>query len=335
MAAAEIGLLEAKVRLAEAQRDPAAVLALLRELLARQLEERRLVGLIVTAGRATPAELDQVDARLAEVRARLARARSESPAAPLPDAVVEQIGKLPPEEQLKAVSAELKKRNPGFDGELRGPEGKPPKVENGAVVEVGLVTDEVTDISPVRAFRGLRVFHAGGLAPGKGQLADLLPLAGLPLTGLDCPNNPELTDLTPVKGLSLTRLNVSGTGVNSLDLVKGMPLTEVRFGNTPVTSLRPLAGRPLQLLACEESGVKTLKGLPAAKVRVLHCELRQLHDENLLPDEAELKRLGVEEVHVWGAFPEIDAAALRALGPRLKQVDGKPADEVLKGLDKD
>ena len=58
--------------------------------------------------------------------------------------------------------------NPGFDGKLTGWEEKgTPKIENGVVTEIGFVTDNVTDISPLRALVGLKVLScAAAVARG-------------------------------------------------------------------------------------------------------------------------------------------------------------------------
>jgi serine/threonine protein kinase len=74
---AEIDLTEARIRLAEAERDKARVCTLLEELVTRRQEERGLTESYVEAGRAVADVLNQVDARLADARARLAQARSK------------------------------------------------------------------------------------------------------------------------------------------------------------------------------------------------------------------------------------------------------------------
>ena len=67
---------------------------------------------------------------------------------------------LPAEQQIEAVSKKLMELNPGFDGKLTGwyREGTP-KIEKGVVTEFGFSTDNVTDISPVRALAGLKRFR--------------------------------------------------------------------------------------------------------------------------------------------------------------------------------
>jgi uncharacterized protein (TIGR03067 family) len=80
-ALAEIELIEARVRLAEAEGDKAAVVPLLQDLVARREDERQFVAALVEVGRAPHGDLDQADARVADAKARLARARSDAPAA--------------------------------------------------------------------------------------------------------------------------------------------------------------------------------------------------------------------------------------------------------------
>ncbi len=84
------------------------------------------------------------------------------------------------QKQLERIVALLKAFNPGFDGKLQH------KIENGRVVDLRFITDQVTDISPFRALPDLERLDCFGSAPGKCRLADLSPLQGLPLTELRC-----------------------------------------------------------------------------------------------------------------------------------------------------
>ena len=85
---------------------------------------------------------------------------------------------------MEAVSKKLMELNPGFDGKLTDGEGKPPFIENGVVKRLGFATDNVTDISPVRALTGLSCLNCSGSGPEKGRLSDLSPLKGMPLANL-------------------------------------------------------------------------------------------------------------------------------------------------------
>ena len=79
-----------------------------------------------------------------------------APNAAVDDAWLKQVAALPAEKQVEAVAAKLKERNPGFDGKVT------PKIEDGVVTELQFLTDNVTDISPVRALPGLRVLAFAG-----------------------------------------------------------------------------------------------------------------------------------------------------------------------------
>src|SRR5262249_42185443 len=95
-----------------------------------------------------------------------------------------EIVALPAEEQIKAVRARLKELNPGYDGSATS------GLNNGVVEQFELLTDSLTDTSPVRALTGLKLAKFQGSAPGKNKLTDLSPLRGLPLEELRCDFEP-------------------------------------------------------------------------------------------------------------------------------------------------
>ena len=100
---------------------------------------------------------------------------------------VEATQALPAEQQIEAVSKKLMELNPGFDGTLAKRDGMgKPIVEKGVVTVLSLCTDNVTDISPVRALTGLKVLYCEGSGTGKGRLSDLSPLGGMTLAELHC-----------------------------------------------------------------------------------------------------------------------------------------------------
>jgi hypothetical protein len=71
---AQADLVEARIRLAQAERDTAAIPVLVKELLGLWKEERELVELRVKAGAEPQAVLDKLDARIAESKVRLGSA---------------------------------------------------------------------------------------------------------------------------------------------------------------------------------------------------------------------------------------------------------------------
>ena len=95
---------------------------------------------------------------------------------PFTDADVKRISVLPAAEQIEEVRKELVKRNPGFDGKLEH------KIEDGVVTDIKVVTDKVTDISPIRVWSALRKLDLSGTQTnwrGNSQLADLTSLKGM------------------------------------------------------------------------------------------------------------------------------------------------------------
>jgi regulation of enolase protein 1 (concanavalin A-like superfamily) len=81
---AQNDLIEARVRLARAEQNGAAVVTLLQDLVAQREEERRLTAIMVENGIVPADDLHQADARVAEAKTRLAEARSEAPASAAP-----------------------------------------------------------------------------------------------------------------------------------------------------------------------------------------------------------------------------------------------------------
>jgi len=65
---------------------------------------------------------------------------------------IKDVQAMPAEDRWKRSARSLVELNPGFDGKVTGRGGKdPPKVENGVVTSLAFFTENLTDISPVRA----------------------------------------------------------------------------------------------------------------------------------------------------------------------------------------
>ncbi len=187
---------------------------------------------------------------------------------------VAQVQAMPAEEQLQAVSKKLIELNPGFDGKLVGDNGvSPPRIENGVITELKFFTDNVTDITPVRALPGLRLLRCHGSGLGKGALSDLRPLTGMQLTNLQC-GWTEIADLTPLVGMPLTNLVVLGARISDLSPLRGMPLESLRCGTNQISDLTPLAEcKSLQSLEVNLTNVTAAdvselqKALPNCKIK--------------------------------------------------------------------
>ncbi len=217
---------------------------------------------------------------------------------------------LPAEQQIEAVSKKLMELNPGFDGKVTGADNKgTPKIENGAVTEVAFYTDNVTDISPVRALAALRSLGCPGTLVGKGSLSDLSPLEGLKLTYLNCVST-QVSDLSPLKGLRLTTLHCRYTQVSDLSPLQGVPLTFLACSGTLVSNLAPLQGMPLTFLQCSETKVSDLSPLKGRKLTYLNCAYTQVSNLSPLEDCNTLTSLSV--IHT-GVTPAAVAALQKAL----------------------
>jgi serine/threonine protein kinase/Leucine-rich repeat (LRR) protein len=123
------------------------------------------------------------------------------------------------------------------------------------------------------------------------QIADLSPLAGMPLGMLNISSCAKVTDLLSLRGMPLRKLSVDGTGVTSLEPLRGMSsfqslafghtkvsdltplsglrLTKVDMQNCPVTSLEPLRGMPLEELSIGNTGIINLSVLVGMPLKIL------------------------------------------------------------------
>ncbi|HEX3726536.1 MAG TPA: hypothetical protein VHV08_09855 [Pirellulales bacterium] len=120
-----------------------------------------------------------------------------------------------------------------------------------------LLTDNVTDISPVRAVVDLQALLCTG-RDCNGKLADLSPLAGMKLETLYCGGN-RVSDLSPLGGMPLSALFCGDTQVSDLSPLRGMPLARLSFHHTQASDLSPLAGMPLTEIAFTPANIT--KGL--------------------------------------------------------------------------
>ena len=160
-------------------------------------------------------------------------------AAPSDDALrqwVRDVGALPAERQIEEVAKRLQVFNPEFDGKIAGLDGnKPPTIVGGVVTEIDLNVDQITDISPLRAFGVLTTLWCRG-STGKANFSDLSPLAGMKLVALSC-SNVKLKDLSPLRGSSIERLYIGNTDVDDLSPLQTCPnLKYVYCRSAPVTA---------------------------------------------------------------------------------------------------
>ncbi|MBI3863294.1 MAG: protein kinase [Planctomycetia bacterium] len=275
------------------------------------------------------------------------------------------VAELSPEKQASAVARKLKELNPGFDGTPRS------KLELTGVSELQFYTDQVRDISPVRALAGLKKLECFGSRPfgthgPVGILASLKPLTGMQLTYLDC-GTTEVADLSPLTGMPLTELHIPYTFVVSLEPLRGMrlahlncpwshvsdlsplrgmSLTDLQCGQTEIDSLEPLAGAPLTQLNCGVTRVDDLSPLAgmALDSLLIHATFvrdlsplrgmpleRLYFDQSQVTDLEPLAGMPLKDLQ-WKVNPLRDGDVLRSI-TTLETINGKPAAEFWKEVD--
>jgi Leucine-rich repeat (LRR) protein len=229
------------------------------------LENKRSADILVNLG-----SLQQINGQPAsEFLQTVTRASAIAP-------FVAQTAALPADQQVARVMAKLRELNPQFDGRQTH------RIEKGVVVELQFSTVSVSDISPLRALKGLRkLVIVPWVATQKGMLSDLSPLQGLPLEWLWCHNNP-IKDLSPLRGMPLTVLSCNSTQVGDLTPLAGMKLTVFSCTDTPVNDLQPLTGMPLTVLWCDATRVKDLSPVAEAPLREIRCDFVANRDASIL-----------------------------------------------------
>lgn len=203
----------------------------------------------------TGLEKNRVEQRLQVLPTKTVKALIASAA----EAWVKEIAPLPAEKQLEIVTKRLTALNPGFTP------GVTFKIEGGVVKEFNVEAKEgkfVTDISPVRALAGLKVFRCQD-----GKVSDLSPLRGMKLEYLAIRGCTGVQDISPLEGMKITSLDLGGTRVWDLSPLQGMPLNSLSFyGCSTVKDLSPLRGMKLSTLtlrACPRvSDLEPLRGMP-------------------------------------------------------------------------
>jgi hypothetical protein len=250
--------------------------------------------------------------------------RIRKEAAPLTEAKKweKSVAGLPAEGQLKAFLLRMKELNPGFDGQVT------PTVLDGVVTKLDFHTDAVTDLSPVRAFRGLRSLDCWGPFPRNGPLSDLAPLRGLSLKGMQFPGS-LVSDLGPLRGMPLTLVHCGHTRVTDLSHLKGMKLEVLMAQASQVSDLTPLQGMPLNWLDLAWSvGVSDLSPVRGMPLEYLNLTALAVSDLSLLADVKSLRWLVLDDM------PVSDLTPLRGLRLRKLSLKGIPATDLspIKGM---
>lgn len=239
---------------------------------------------------------------------------------------------MPARKQLEAVSQKLVELNPGFDGKLTGYPGKqPPVITNRIVTSLGVATDNITDISPIKALSGVTNLKLDSSDTTTSKFRDLSPIEGLQLTTIAF-NNTNVADLEPLRGMPLTFVEFFHTRVSSLEPLREMPLKIVRFGGrgVSVSDLSPLRDAPLTHIACTSPALSDLSPLAGKPLISLDIQGTKVSDIGLVA-EMPLR-------YFFFAYAPANAAhreflkILRSV-KTLEQINFKPAAEFWKSVD--
>jgi len=251
-----------------------------------------------------------------------------------------QVASLQSWEQIEAIKSRLKELNRGFDGKLTyNSDGK-------FITELSLISDQVTDLSPLKPLVGLQILNAAGSGASAGKLESLKPLRGLLLTHCNF-NYTMVNDLAPLEGMPLEQLSVTHCPISDLSPLSGMPLKVLQCSVRWITDLGPLEGLPLEQLDCtgaEISDLSPLKNMQTLKF----LSIANSHVSDISPlaglklinfachgapvgDFSPLRAMPLTDI--IGEFKKpADHENIRAI-TTLERINGKPAAEFWKEVD--
>lgn len=202
-----------------------------------------------------------------------------SPFPALDPAWLAYVKALPAKRQLQEVMAELKRRHVKM--KLRWHNDPDPQIEGNKVVALSLADRQLYDLTPLRVFPDLRELYLVSADPNKeGDLEDLSPLAGLPLTNLWVEAS-KVADLTPLRGMPLKELAIyNGCKVTTLEPLRGMPLEHLQISDCPLMDLTPLRDLPsvtaLQVAGTNVADLTPLRGRTFTMLHLSYCPLLDL-----------------------------------------------------------
>lgn len=195
---------------------------------------------------------------------------------PLSPGWSEFVRSLSPELQVQAVAVELRRRNPGFDGQMHYVD-----IQETRVRGLRILTDLIRDVTPLAVLTHLEWVSLAGKSHRSGQLENLGPLQGLRLRQLRA-GWTRIRDLTPLAGMPLEVLCVGGTRVEDLSPLKGLPLEELEIWSTTVRDLGPLRDLP-QLRILRLTNILATDLTPLADLPLKHLSCKDLHVRDWTP----------------------------------------------------
>ena len=132
---------------------------------------------------------------------------------------------MDPGHQAIAVADKLKNLNPLWDSKW----DYDVDAKTGIITEFSIQSDEIKDISPVRALAGLKKLAVRGSGSGLGKLTDLRPLQHMPLESLYI-RDTQVTDLTPLTKTRLKHLECNYIPERDAKVLLAIPTLETING---------------------------------------------------------------------------------------------------------
>ncbi|HTU20014.1 MAG TPA: protein kinase [Gemmataceae bacterium] len=261
---------------------------------------------------------------------------------PLDPAWLARTTQMPADEQVKEVTAELIRRNPGFNDPLHVL-----KDGDGRVCNASVQTVQLEDLSPFRGFPALRSLGVVGknwdklgrvwdLSCLKGmnllelnlsfnRVWDLSPLREMPLTDLELVCN-LIWDLSPLQKMRLRTLSVASTNVDDISPLRGMPLETVSLDITHIKNLSALSKSPLKRVAVSAPDLEPLRDLPLEWI---------LLQGDYKPEQIKmiLRIPTLKDLLLYGKYTPEQLKEFRG-NPILNIINNKPAAEFWKSVEK-
>lgn len=173
---------------------------------------------------------------------------------------------------LESVIAELKKKNPGYDGTVFQFE----RVENEFILRFSAKppgkTPTPSDMIPLRDISPLQGLNLTKLYLDNTYVEDLTPLKDARQLWFLSLNFSPVRDLAPLVDVPIQELFLTGCQhVKSLDETLKMPLNMLSIQETGITDLTPLKGKQLDEFYCDdELAAKSLDLLREMKLRYIN-----------------------------------------------------------------
>jgi formylglycine-generating enzyme required for sulfatase activity len=243
---------------------------------------------------------------------------------PMAPGWLDRVSRLSPEEQVTEFTAEMKRRNPEWDGVVT------PTIADGQVVGITVDSLNLKDLSPIVVFSSLRELKASSSKINR-ELSDLTPFAQMKsLTTVYLGECEKIVDLSPLRDLPITSLIISNSGVSDLSPMAGKPLQLFNANYcVALTDLAPLRGAPLQFyLGLEHSGVTDLTPIRESPVGVLAYNADRLEN-----NWETIKNWPLIDFQCFHEIPTETLSKLKEI-KTLEKIDSVPLEEYLKSAEK-